>query len=393
MNKLTLRTLPALLLALFSGAASAAAFQLWEQNASGLGTAYAGSAAVADNASTIFYNPAGMSELAGYQVSLGVTGVGPSYTFRNDGSTLTGNNGGDAGSWHAVPNLYLSGRLTDKLSVGLGISVPFGLATEYDRGWVGGAQTIKSDVRTINYNPSVAYRLNDKVSLGLGVNYQKIDAELTNAGGVLKGDDAAWGWNAGALFTLSPAMRVGLSYRSSIKYTLEGTLNGATPVRADVELPDTAILSVWQQVSDRWEAMGDLSYTRWNSLKSLNVISRATGNAIPQAGETFNYDNAWRIAWGAAYKASERAKVKFGIAYDRTPVRDADRSARVPDNSRLWLSLGGQWNAGRVGKFDLGYSYLYVRDPDINMTKNGTTVRGSYDASAHIVGVQYSVGF
>lgn len=393
MNKLTLRTLPALLLAVFSGAASAAAFQLWEQNASGLGTAYAGSAAVADNASTIFYNPAGMSELAGYQVSVGVTGVGPSYTFRNDGSSLAGNNGGDAGGWHAVPNLYLSGRLTDKLTLGLGISSPFGLATEYDSGWVGRAQTIKSDVRTINYNPSVSYRLNDKVSLGFGVNYQKIDAELTNAGGSLKGDDSTWGWNAGALFTLSPAMRVGLSYRSSMKYTLEGTLNGATPVRADLELPDTAILSVWQQVSDRWEAMGDLSYTRWNTLKSLNVISRASGNAIAQAGETFNYDNSWRIAWGAAYKASEAAKIKFGIAYDRTPVRDADRSARVPDNSRLWLSLGGQWNAGRQGKVDLGYSYLYLRDPDINMTKNGTTLRGSYDASAHIVGLQYSVGF
>jgi long-chain fatty acid transport protein len=393
MNKLTLRTLPALLLAVFSGAASAAAFQLWEQNASGLGTAYAGSAAVAENASTIFYNPAGMSELAGYQVSVGVTGVGPSYTFRNDGSSLAGNNGGDAGGWHAVPNLYLSGRLTDKLTLGLGISSPFGLATEYDSGWVGRVQTIKSDVRTINYNPSVSYRLNDKVSLGFGVNYQKIDAELTNAGGSLKGDDSTWGWNAGALFTLSPAMRVGLSYRSSMKYTLEGTLNGATPVRADLELPDTAILSVWQQVSDRWEAMGDLSYTRWNTLKSLNVISRASGNAIAQAGETFNYDNSWRIAWGAAYKASEAAKIKFGIAYDRTPVRDTDRSARVPDNSRLWLSLGGQWNAGRQGKVDLGYSYLYLRDPDINMTKNGTTLRGSYDASAHIVGLQYSVGF
>lgn len=119
--------------------------------------------------------------------------------------------------------------------------------------------------------------------------------------------------------TLSPAMRVGLSYRSSMKYTLEGTLNGVTPVRADVELPDTAILSVWQQVSDRWEAMGDLSYTRWNSLKSLAVVSRASGNVIPGVGETFNYDNSWRIAWGAAYRMNEQAKLKFGIAYDRTP--------------------------------------------------------------------------
>ena len=393
MNKLTMRTLPALLLVAFSGAASAAAFQLWEQNASGLGTAYAGSAAVADNASTIFFNPAGMSELSGYQVSVGVAGVGPSYEFRDSGSsgaTVGSGNGGDAGGWHAVPNLYLSGRLTDKLSLGLGISSPFGLATEYDSGWIGQAQAVKSEIRTINYNPSLAYRINDKVSLGFGVNYQQIDAELTNSVSRLKGDDSAWGWNAGALFTLSPAMRVGLSYRSSIKYTLEGTLNGSTPVKADVELPDTAILSVWQQVSDRWEAMGDLSYTRWSSLKALNLVF---SNGASVQAERFNYSNSWRAAWGAAYKASEQAKIKFGIAYDRTPVNDTDRSARVPDNSRLWLSLGGQWNAGRYGKVDLGYSYLYVRDPNINMTKNAPTLRGSYDAGAHVVGLQYSVGF
>ena len=391
MNKLTLRTVPALMLAAFSGVASAAAFQLWEQNASGLGNAYAGSAAVAENASTVFFNPAGLTQLTGFQFSGGVTGVGPSYEFRNDGSTLSGNNGGDAGSWHAVPNLFLSGRLTDSLSLGFGVSAPFGLATEYDSGWVGRAQTIKSEIRTVNFNPSVAYRINDKVSIGFGVNYQKIDAELTNSVSRLKGDDSAWGWNAGALFTLSPAMRVGLSYRSSMKYTLEGTMNETIPVKADVELPDTAILSVWQQVSDRWEAMGDLSYTRWSTLRSLNVVSRNSGATL--GTEQFNYDNSWRIAWGAAYKASDAAKLKFGIAYDRTPVKDADRSARVPDNSRLWLSVGGQWNAGRYGKFDLGYSYLYVKDSDINMTKNTTLLRGSYDASAHIVGLQYSVGF
>ncbi|MCG2576180.1 outer membrane protein transport protein [Dechloromonas sp. XY25] len=394
MNKLTLRTVPALMLAAFSSVASAAAFQLWEQNASGLGNAYAGSAAVADNASTVFFNPAGMSELAGYQVSLGVVGVGPSYEFQDGGSsgvTMGSGNGGDAGGWHAVPNLYLSGRLTDKLSLGFGVSSPFGLATEYDSGWIGKAQTIKSEIRTVNYNPSLAYRINDKISLGFGVNYQKIDAELTNSLSALKGDDSAWGWNVGALFKLSPAMRVGVSYRSSIKYTLEGTLNGSVPVKADVELPDTAILSVWQQVSDRWEAMGDISYTRWSTLNSLNVLSRSSGATL--GTERFNYDNSWRVAWGAAYKASDAAKIKFGIAYDRTPVNDTDRSARVPDNSRLWLSLGGQWNAGRYGKIDAGYSYLYVKDSDINMNKNATLLRGSYDASAHIVGVQYSVGF
>lgn len=392
MKKTTLSILPALLLMAFSGGASAAAFQLWEQNASGLGTAYAGSAAVADNASTVFFNPAGMTQMTGIQLSAGVVGVGPSYTFNNSGTTgATGGNGGDAGGWSAVPNAFLAYQLTRDLSLGIGISVPFGLATEYDSNWIGRAQSIKSEIRTVNYNPSLAYRLSDKVSLGFGVNYQTIDAELTNAGSRLKGDDSGWGWNAGALFALSPAMRIGVSYRSSIKYTLEGTANGTTPIQADLKLPDVFILSVWQQVSDRWEAMGDLSYTRWNSVKSLNVVHRTLGVSL--TNENFNYDNAWRFAWGAAYKATDTVKLKFGIAYDRTPVSDDDRSARVPDNDRLWLSLGGQWSAGRYGKFDLGYTYIYLRDPSIAQNKNGTYLRGDYDANAHLLGLQYSVGF
>lgn len=384
MIKMTQRTVPALLLVAFSGVASAAAFQLMEQNASGLGNAYAGSAAVADNASTIFFNPAGMTQLGnGIQLSAGVSGVGPSYEYRDNAGVKSG---GDAGGWSAVPNAYLSGQLTKDLFLGLGISAPFGLATEYDAAWVGAARAIKSEIKTININPSVAYRVSDKVSLGFGLNYQKIDAELTSSVLRLKGDDSAWGWNAGALFTLSPAMRVGVSYRSAIKYTLSGNASGALngAINADVKLPDTFILSVWQQVSDRWEAMGDLSYTRWGTIKSLNV----TGLAVP-VSETFNYENSWRFAWGAGYKATDKAKLKFGIAFDRTPVRDEYRSPRVPDNNRLWLSLGGQWDAGSAGKFDLGYSYLYVIDPTISQG----ALQGKYDASAHIIGVQYSVGF
>lgn len=396
MKKMTLRTVPAMLLLAFSGVASAAAFQLWEQNASGLGNAYAGSAAVADNASTIFFNPAGMTQTPGLQLSAGVVGVGAYYEFRNSGSTTTGGDGGNAGGWAAVPNGYFSAQVTNDLFLGFGVSVPFGLATEYnDSSWIGRNQSLKSEIKTVNYNPSVAYRVNDKVSLGFGINYQTINAEMTNMtpAGLyrVKGDDSTWGWNAGALFTLSPAMRVGVSYRSTMDYTLEGTRSVGGVSRAataDVKLPDTFILSVWQQVSDRWEAMGDLSYTNWSTLDKMNIRSSA-GTDV----ENFGYKDSWRFAWGAAYKATDAVKLKFGIAYDRTPVTSSDRSARVPDNDRVWFSLGGQWNAGKFGKFDLGYSYLYVKDTSINQSKLGTTLRGQYDDSAHLIGVQYSVGF
>lgn len=149
--------MPALLLAIFSGTASAAAFQLWEQNASGLGTAYAGSAAIADNASTVLFNPAGMTQPPGIQLSAGVAGVKPSYKFNNDGSTGpflgSGGNGGDAGGWAAVPNAYMSPQLTPNLLLGLGVSAPFGLATEYESdNWVGRVHSIKSEIKTVNFN-------------------------------------------------------------------------------------------------------------------------------------------------------------------------------------------------------------------------------------------------
>jgi long-chain fatty acid transport protein len=392
MKKMTLRILPALVMAVFSGTASAAAFQLWEQNASGLGNAYAGSAAVADNASTVFFNPAGMTQLKGISLSAGIVAARPICKFHNEGSTFSGSNGGDAGNWVTSPNAYMSWQLTPRVFLGFGVSTPFMLDTEYNnQNWVGRAQAIKSEIKTINYNPSVAYRVNEKLALGFGINYQTIDTELTSTGSRLVADDAAWGWNAGALFTLSPAMRVGVSYRSAIDYTLEGSVNGTQPIRADIKMPDTFALSVWQQVSDSWEAMGDLSYTRWNTLKSLNVINRTSGAQL--GSETFNYDSAWRFAWGAAYKSSDALKLKFGIAYERTPLSNTDGNARVPENDRLSFTLGGQWNAGKAGTVDVGYAYRYVKDRGIDQSQSGNLLRGRYDASAHVVGLQYSVAF
>ncbi|MDD2740965.1 MAG: outer membrane protein transport protein [Rhodocyclaceae bacterium] len=400
MKPLKQRLIPAMLLLAFSGSASASAFQLWEQNASGLGTAYAGSAAIADNASTVFFNPAGMTQLGGSQLSLGVTAVKPNFEFTNDGSSglLGTGDGGNAGDLAAVPNAYFSLQLTPKLFLGFGISAPFGLATEYESAsWMGSYQAVKSEIITVNFNPSIAYKVSDKVSLGLGLNYQTIEAEMTSATprGLyrVEGDDAAWGWNVGALFTLSPTMRVGLSYRSAVDYTLEGTRAvGAlsSSAKADIELPDTFTISTWQQVSDRWEAMGDLSYTHWSTLDQLS-IQHAGGTDV----EPFKYKDSWRIAWGVAYKVSDAAKLKFGLAYDRTPTTDNDRSARVPDNNRVWFSLGAQYNAGKIGRFDVGYAYLYLEDPIINQSKfNGASkLSGSYENSGHVLGAQYSLGF
>ena len=352
------RTLPAALLLAFSGFASAAGYQALEQNASGLGVAYAGSAAIADNAATLFANPASMTRLEGFNFSTGVVGVSERHSFRSSG----GASGGNAGATNVLPNAYLTWQLAPRLAVGLGISRPFLLDTQYAEAWVGSDEGVKSELTTVNINPAIAYRINERVSVGAGLNYQSMDVRLTTATEHFNGDDRAIGWNVGALFALSPAMRVGVAYRSKIEHDLSGR---------SIDTPGAATLSVWQQVSDRWEAMGDLSLVHWKSVNG------------------FDLDNAWRLAWGAAYKYGDQARLKFGVAYDRSPVSDSKRTVRMPDNDRLWLSVGGQWTFGGNGVLDFGYAYRYMRDAKV---RDGAAV-GKYDSGAHVVGVQYSLGF
>jgi long-chain fatty acid transport protein len=366
MNKMTLRTLPGLLLLAFAGATSAAGFQIQEQDASGIATSFAGSAAVAENASTNFYNPAGLTQLPGLQISVGGVGL--------KSNIESGQFAGNAAGGLVLPNFYFAAPLTRDLYFGFGISRPFGVTAEYNAGWAGDALARKTEINTLNYNPSLAYRLNDKVSLGLGLNYQKLNAEFSIAGLSQTGNDSAFGWNAGALFTLSPAMRVGLAYRSAVDYRLKGNLNG------DLKLPGTFTLSVWQQVSDNWEAMGDLSFTQWNRFDRSTVGLANTGA---------DYRNAWRFAWGAAYKNNDSLKTKFGLAFDRSATRNGDVNLRVPEYNHLWLSVGAQWMTGSAGKVDLGYAYKISRD--VNFSAGA--VNGQLETGSHVLGLQYSAGF
>lgn len=409
----------AIALGAFGSAAShAAAFQLLEGNASGLGNAYAGSAAVAEDASTVFFNPAGMTLLPGRNVAFSVDLVRPQAELSNKGSVAAGGqalggNGGDAGDWAAIPAGYMSWQLTDRVFAGLGVGAPFGLKTQYDSGWAGRFHAIKSEIKTVNINPSIAFKVNDVFSVGLGVNFQRIEADLTNAvnaappaatTGRIKGDDTAWGWNVGAMFQLSPDTRLGIAYRSKVDYTLKGTarFSGAAAgalnlarggdVTADVELPDTATFSVVQKISDRWTMLGDVSWTGWSTLQKLEVNRAAGGNVTT---EDLKWRDTWRVAFGGTYAYTDALSLKFGLAWDQTPVRESTRLPRVPDEDRVWLSFGVKWRPDASSAVDVGYAHLFVKDAKISA--NGGAAKGflvgEYENSVDILGVQYSTRF
>ena len=419
----TPRLVPALVALAFSGSAAASGFQLLEQNASGLANSYDGSAAIADNASTIFFNPAGMTKLQAREFSLGLNAVRPSFEFSDRGSVWTpvantGTSTGDAGDWAYVPNGYLSWALNKDLYVGVGFSAPFGLSTEYDPTWVGQFQAIKFDIKTYNINPSIAYRVNDKLSVGFGINWQRLEAEYVRQAAVvlptvrikLSLEDDSWGWNAGLLYEVSPTTRVGVSYRSAIKHTVEGDLASSNLVlsskaRAGIELPDTLILSAVQKLNDKWTMVGDLSWTGWSSIPKVDIVrttaALAPGNPAGSIAQTLEtqFRDTWRVAFGGIYQYSGNLDLKFGIAYDQTPVKSAElRLVSLPDNDRVWFSAGAQWKFSKDAKLDLGAAYLYVRDTDIDNNQSAAPsfrgrVTGTYDSNVWILGAQYSRSF
>jgi long-chain fatty acid transport protein len=409
-----------------SGLASAAGFALIEQSGSGMGNAYAGAAATAEDASTVFFNPAGMSKLQGMQFTAGGHLIDLSAKFHNDGSSNPlalgnpgGGNGGDAGDPAIVPNFYFTMPIGDRLHFGVGVGVPFGLSTEYEDNWIGRFQGIKSELTTINVNPSLSFKVSEAFSVGVGLNYQQIDAELTNAivtplgegRAKLEADDDSWGWNAGVLFEPVAGTRIGFAYRSVIDYTLEGTASATlastgtqlvnNPIHADVTMPDSFSLSLAQALGDRWELLGDVTFTRWSEINTIDVINSNNGSLVDQL--VLDFDDTWRYSVGLNYKLDESWKLRGGVALDESPVKGAtSRTVRLPDSDRTWLSVGAQVKIKETGKLDFGYSHLFVKDADINNTRDQlgvpaglgrSQVVGSYEASVDLFSVTYSMQF
>lgn len=394
------------------GPAQGAGFALIEQNASGLGNAYAGQAASAQDASTVFFNPAGLTRIEGGQAVVAGHLIAPSAEFSGSGASSgpipapPAGQGGDAGEPAFVPNAYLAMDLTPDLKLGLGLNAPFGLATEYDPPWAGQSHSVRSDLKTYNINPSLAWKISEGLSLGLGLNWQRIEATLSSVHPVagtpltMKGDDDSWGWNAGVLWQMTDTTRVGLAYRSQVEHVLEGTLAPAgIPITAAVTLPDTVSLSVFSHLSPAWDVLADITRTGWKSFDELRVLPAAGG--APLSLVTENWENAWRYSLGFNYHTGRNLTWRFGVAYDEAPVPDAaHRTPRIPDADRAWLALGVQYRVSPRSTLDFGYAHLFVDDapishcePEATCPAAGVTLTGTFDNHVDILSFQYTHNF
>ncbi len=435
--------------ALGAGQTFGTGFQLNENSASSLGNALAGGAAFTDDVSAMWWNPAALSQFPRIQGAAVIHVITPSIKFGNNASLPAANqplggDGGDAGGYNFVPNMYLSVPINPQFAFGLGINAPFGLTTEYDDGWLGRYQALKSQIQTINVNPALSWRVTPQFSVGVGANYQQIKATLTNnvnysgalltaaaGAGIAPGsatfnaiaqlthgldskatvtaDDYAWGWNVGLLWDVTPQFRVGAGYRSEIKYSASGNIDFNNPtVSVPTGTPPAlagAIAALSAGVNSKAlygrGVTTDITVPQIFNLSAhwqvdpkweLMADAQFTGwSSIPQLkfvpsappdlpATQLNWDDSWKVALGASYRYNAQWKTRVGVAFDQTPVTNSP-TVRLPDSDRWWLAVGGEYKPTPNWKLDAGLVYIFADSPSFNQNQGSTAANGLVNGS------------
>ena len=412
----------------------ASGFQLFEQNASGLGNAFAGQAAGVKDASAIHFNPAALTRVKGWNVVVSVEPIGLSNKFSDTGSSVPkagaytfpvplGNEGDDAGGWIPVPNGYISGQVTERIWLGVGVNIPFGLETDWDPAWMGRFHATKSKVQALTVTPTIAFQLSDTLSIGGGAAWQELKADfnsgvayggLSYAGtaqavagfppavqqaalaavnaqlgpegqalegaGLISGDSKAWGWNAGALLKLGEQAHLGVSYRSKIEHDVTGdvTFEGAptfslpgplAPIGAGLNakfangpVKTTITLPDTWSVAAAWEndKVEVLADWTWTGWSTLQTLAIDREDGSALSSVPLMFEDTWRVGLGMNYRLNDAWKLRLGMAYDNAPVQDEFRTPRLPDSNRVWAAGGFEWKLSEKARVDVGYAHIFI---------------------------------
>ena len=389
--------------------ANAAGFQLTEQSAAGLGRSYAGIGVDGTDISGAYYNPATMTLHSGTNVQGGVIGVGLNLEYSGD----NGESENGRSSETPIPHMYLTHQINDQIFTGLAITVPFGMATSYGENWGLSHRGYYSEIMVIDINPSLAWKINDQFSIGAGVSYQYVDAQLKTKKSLgpmvdldanFEADSGEWGWNLGMMWSPTENLRFGLSYRSEVEHTAKGTLSISTTAQNQALSPRLAAKGVtgefdgqaivagpaWD-INQQWSVYGTLRWTDWSSFDRLSItVNGQEKSAI---------ENKWRDTYfgsiGVDYRLNPQWTLRGGIGLETSPIRYADtRTGIIPDAKRLWLSLGASYHYNDRLTIDMGATHLRgIGERDLYSEVGGKKV-GSYDSlDAYLFGVQLQYRF
>ncbi|CAM4092641.1 putative outer membrane protein [Pseudomonas reidholzensis] len=427
MKKVMLKTSLGVAIALASGQLLASGFALNEQSISGMGTGFAGRSSSADDASTVFGNPAGMSRLKREQITVGGAAIIAKSKISGPGSSINGETDGDMVPVVGVPMGYYVKPIDDHWSVGFGVYVPFGLVTDYGSDDAARFWGKKSHVEVVTFQPTVSYAFNDKVSIGFGPTFNRIEGELGSnlynpfPGGTqgevkIKGDDTAVGYNVGLMVQATDRTRLGLTYHSMVDYKLEGkTKVSYQPLGLDankfdatlkIKTPESVDFSVTHELDDQWTLYAGSTWTRWSRLENITVKNELPAGTNPIVGGAFgsiveeqNWHDTWAHAIGASYKVNKQWTLRTGFSVDQSPTNNHDRSPRIPTGDRRIFSLGAGWSPTEDMTIDVAYSYLWEEDTKVNNSTEGLaanlkgTYQAKYENSAHGVGASLTYRF
>lgn len=374
---------------LAAGAASASSFAIRSgQSAEGLGMSYAGAASGGIGMGSMAWNPATITMFPGRNSQWNYTYLyadaeyAPTSVTRIGGfpspvQNGTGNIGGDGAG---IPASYSAWQLNDRLWIGLTTGAPFGLRSKPENQVHAGQVFGRSaKVQTINVSPTIGYKLNDWISFGAALQVQYFNASLKQASSpaptaapvIVEGDTIDFGYRFGVNLTPWQGTNIGLAYRSSIRQTLDGTLRvpgAAIPVKANLNLPDSIVFGVSQQINDQWQAHLGVEWTNWSRFRNIPVVSQWNGR--PQTALNFQYDDSWFFSGAVEYKYNRDLTLRAGVGYELSAVNDHNRQIFISDNDRLWLSTGLSYQVTEKLKLDLGYTYIHVNTAKVNYTGN-----------------------
>lgn len=427
---------------------SAASFKLAESSATGLGRAYAGEAAIADNAATQARNPAMLTYLEGSQFSIGAVYVMPNVDVLGDVSLSSPLFGPEPIVMNAdmrdvapdaiVPNMFFSEKLNEQWTWGFGINSNFGLETNIPDTHTAAIFGNQTSITTVEFNPNIAYKLNSDFSIGGGLRLvygegsisasvpgwidglkvklpEQIAGQLPDSGTALKsmeGDDISHGWNIGATWQISQMHRLGFAYHSEVKLKLDGEASGLLYTGSEdisvegnlpIELPAFAEVSSYHQLTDNFAMHTSINWTQWSVFDEL--VAYFPGETKPIGDIDFdlvkeeNFKDNWRFAIGSTYQINEELLYRAGIALDQTAVDNEHRTLSIPDSDRLWFSSGLGYQASELLTFDFSFTYIKAHgDAKINESLNlmdlaQVDFSGEAGGDVYLIGIQLSYKF
>lgn len=406
-----------------------AGYQLMEQNVTNLGYAYAGTASLAEDASTGFYNSAGLTRICEEQVAFSLIGikttarVNVTRAFDTIGQPVTRPGVpmktrvmGDG----LAPGFHYAYRFNDCLVFGLNVVMPFGLKTAYREDSEARYSSTRSELRTYDIAPSLAYAFGNGLSVGAGLDIMHVYAQLDTQVNILptvspafnppgsdgfrvdKAENWGVGGHLGALYEFNDCSRIGINYRSEVKVNTHGeSIQQASAtalptvnrfgLRASTRLPATAVISGYHQICN-WAILADIQWTQWSVFRGLALQRVDSTQTLVQ-----NFKNGLRYALGAHYRLDDCWLFRIGTAYDQSPVRDQYRSTRIPDSDRYWVAIGARYNINPCLRLELGYSHVFFKNSNLNdsapVASNGGTqglqrLNGSVRSAADLLGLQ-----